>query len=55
MLTALIGDFASHVGCTIGLKDTITAIGFVALGTSVPGNKGVVDLHPSNTEKNLYS
>lgn len=38
MVTAVIGDMASHVGCTIGLKDTITAIGFVALGTSVPGN-----------------
>ncbi|XP_069985405.1 sodium/calcium exchanger 1 [Penaeus vannamei] len=36
MVTAVIGDMASHVGCTIGLKDTITAIGFVALGTSVP-------------------
>lgn len=36
LLTAFIGDIASHVGCTIGLKDAITAISFVALGTSVP-------------------
>ena len=35
-LTALIGDLASHFGCTVGLKDTVTAISFVALGTSVP-------------------
>ena len=35
-LTAVIGDLASHFGCTIGLKDTVTAISFVALGTSVP-------------------
>ncbi|KAK3854830.1 hypothetical protein Pcinc_038704 [Petrolisthes cinctipes] len=40
LVTALIGDMASHVGCTIGLKDTITAIGFVALGTSVPALGG---------------
>ena len=38
VLTAFIGDIASHFGCTIGLKDAITAISFVALGTSVPGN-----------------
>lgn len=37
MLTAVIGDLASQLGCTINLKDSITAIGFVALGTSVPG------------------
>ena len=40
LVTAFIGDLASHVGCTIGLRDTITAIAFVALGTSVPGNCG---------------
>jgi len=34
--TAIVGDVASHLGCTIGLKDTVTAITFVALGTSVP-------------------
>ncbi|CAG0894919.1 unnamed protein product [Cyprideis torosa] len=35
-LTAVIGDLASHFGCTIGLKDSVTAVIFVALGTSVP-------------------
>lgn len=38
LLTALIGDIASHFGCTINLKDSVTAISIVALGTSVPGN-----------------
>ena len=38
VLTAFIGDLASGFGCTIGLKDSVTAISFVALGTSVPGN-----------------
>ena len=33
-----IGDFAAHFGCTVGVTDAITAISFVALGTSVPGN-----------------
>lgn len=37
VLTALIGDLASHLGCTISLKDSVTAIAFVALGTSIPG------------------
>ncbi|XP_071369186.1 sodium/calcium exchanger 1-like isoform X8 [Centroberyx affinis] len=36
LLTALIGDLASHFGCTVGLKDAVTAVVFVALGTSVP-------------------
>ena len=35
--TAIIGDVASHLGCFIFLKDTVNAIAFVALGTSVPG------------------
>lgn len=37
LLTAVIGDLASHFGCTVGLKDSVTAVTFVALGTSVPG------------------
>ena len=37
MLTAVIGDVAGHFGCTVGLKDSVTALSFVALGTSVPG------------------
>lgn len=39
LLTAFIGDLASHFGCTIGLKDSVTAVVFVALGTSVPGER----------------
>lgn len=31
------GDLASGFGCTVGLKDSVTAVVFVALGTSVPG------------------
>lgn len=37
VLTAIIGDLSSHLGCTVGLKDSVTAIAFVALGTSIPG------------------
>ncbi|XP_072302861.1 sodium/calcium exchanger 2a isoform X2 [Eucyclogobius newberryi] len=36
LLTAVIGDLASHFGCTVGLRDSVTAVVFVALGTSVP-------------------
>ncbi|XP_051965995.1 sodium/calcium exchanger 2-like isoform X2 [Xyrauchen texanus] len=36
VLTAIIGDVASHFGCTVGLRDTVTAVVFVALGTSIP-------------------
>jgi len=35
-LTALIGDLASHMGCCMGLLPSVTAITFVALGTSLP-------------------
>lgn len=35
-LTALIGDVAAHMGCCLGLQPSITAITFVALGTSLP-------------------
>ena len=37
VLTAIIGDVASAFGCSVGLKDSVTAIAFVAVGTSVPG------------------
>ena len=37
MVTAVIGDVAGHLGCFIFLKDSVNAIAFVALGTSVPG------------------
>ncbi|XP_026225618.1 sodium/calcium exchanger 2a isoform X1 [Anabas testudineus] len=36
VLTAVIGDLASHFGCTVGLRDSVTAVVFVALGTSLP-------------------
>ena len=36
MITALIGDLAAHMGCCMGLQPSITAITFVALGTSLP-------------------
>ncbi|KAF8785173.1 Sodium/calcium exchanger 3 like protein [Argiope bruennichi] len=36
LLTAVIGDLASHFGCTVGLKDAVTAVALVALGTSIP-------------------
>ncbi|XP_021948332.1 sodium/calcium exchanger 1 isoform X3 [Folsomia candida] len=35
-LTAIVGDLATIFGCLIGLTDTVTAITFVALGTSLP-------------------
>jgi solute carrier family 8 (sodium/calcium exchanger) len=35
--TAVIGDVAAQLGCFIYLKDSVNAIAFVALGTSVPG------------------
>uniref|UniRef100_A0A5S6R3W4 Calx-beta domain-containing protein n=1 Tax=Trichuris muris TaxID=70415 RepID=A0A5S6R3W4_TRIMR len=35
-ITALIGDLTNHFGCTVGLIDVVTAITFVAIGTSVP-------------------
>lgn len=37
VVTAVIGDIASYFGCTLGVKDAVTAICFVALGTSIPG------------------
>jgi len=36
MVTALIGDLASLLGCSMGLADDITAITLIALGTSLP-------------------
>jgi solute carrier family 8 (sodium/calcium exchanger) len=36
LLTGIIGDIASGFGCSIGLKDSVCAISFVALGTSLP-------------------
>ena len=36
VLTAIVGDLAAIFGCMVGLKDSVTAITFVALGTSLP-------------------
>jgi len=36
IITCLVGDCAKMLGCVIGLDDSITAITFVALGTSLP-------------------
>ncbi|XP_047348563.1 sodium/calcium exchanger 1 isoform X1 [Vespa velutina] len=36
VVTAVIGDVASYFGCTLGIKDSVTAVVFVALGTSIP-------------------
>jgi solute carrier family 8 (sodium/calcium exchanger) len=36
VLTAFIGDLASNLGCCLGISKSITAITFVALGTSLP-------------------
>merc|ERR1712224_1120408 len=35
-VTAIIGDMAALLGCVMGVPDAITAITFVALGTSLP-------------------
>jgi len=36
VVTAVVGDYATLLGCAVGLKDGVTAITFVALGTSLP-------------------
>ncbi len=36
MVTAVVGEFATLLGCVVGLKPAVTAITFVALGTSLP-------------------
>lgn len=36
VITMLVGDTAKTFGCLVGLEDTVTAITFVALGTSLP-------------------
>ena len=35
-MTALVGDYAGNLGCCLGISKSITAITFVALGTSLP-------------------
>jgi len=36
LVTAVVGEFATLFGCVLGIKPAITAITFVALGTSLP-------------------
>lgn len=36
IVTAIVGEIASLLGCAIGLKESVTAITLVALGTSLP-------------------
>jgi len=48
ILTALIGDLANSFGCSAGLNADVTAITFVALGTSLPGEVVVGILLYSN-------
>lgn len=55
LLTAVIGDLASHFGCTIGLKDSVTAVVFVALGTSVPGEDRSLSVQSCLQRENLSS
>jgi len=35
-VTAIVGEVASLFGCVLGMPDSVTAITFVALGTSLP-------------------
>lgn len=36
LVTAVVGEYASLFGCVVGIKPAVTAITFVALGTSLP-------------------
>lgn len=36
LVTIVVKEFADQFGCTLGIKQNITAITFVALGTSLP-------------------
>ena len=36
IVTAVVGEIATILGCAIGLKESVTAITLVALGTSLP-------------------
>ena len=36
LVTAIVGEVATVLGCAINLKESVTAITFVALGTSLP-------------------
>lgn len=36
LVTYVVGEVASVLGCSLGLKDSVTAITLVAMGTSLP-------------------
>jgi solute carrier family 8 (sodium/calcium exchanger) len=36
IVTAIVGEIATILGCAVGLKESVTAITLVALGTSLP-------------------
>jgi hypothetical protein len=48
LLTAFVGDLATGLGCTVGLKDAVTAISLVALGTSIPDTFASKSKSPSS-------
>lgn len=54
LVTAVIGDVAGHLGCFIYLKDSVNAIAFVALGTSVPGISKIHFFKPLKNESILF-
>jgi solute carrier family 8 (sodium/calcium exchanger) len=41
ILTVLLKDFALHFGCTVGLKDTITAVGLVPVALNIPSESNL--------------
>merc|ERR1711899_539243 len=58
VLTAIVGDLAGIFGCLVGLKDSVTAITFVALGTSLPDTfaskaAAVAEKHADNAVGNV--
>ncbi|XP_063717435.1 sodium/calcium exchanger 2-like isoform X2 [Symsagittifera roscoffensis] len=58
LLTAVVGDLAAIFGCLLGLKDLVTAITFVALGTSLPDlfaskQAAATDKHADNAVGNV--
>merc|ERR1719412_2889108 len=52
--TAVIGDVAGHLGCFINLKDSVNAIAFVALGTSVAGKTHAGPVTNACASRNLF-
>lgn len=54
-MTSLIGDVASHLGCTVGLKDSVTALAFVSLGTSLPGSSFLLTIRDPKIQCPCYT